>query len=230
MPHPSASAPFSAILARIMPFAVYMLFVGAVEGAQALGLPLVEAALLYPVKAAAVAVALWICIPRCPEIRLADLSRPGDTLFSVLMGIAVFWAWIHLDLPWARIGNPQPFSPDAVDSETTRAALLAIRLAGAAVLVPLAEELFWRSFLIRYLQGGDFRQVDPKKPHLVSFVAVTVLFGFEHNLVLAGMMAGAAYNIVLYRTGSVMQCVLSHAVTNAVLGVWVMMTGAWAFW
>jgi CAAX prenyl protease-like protein len=49
-------------------------------------------------------------------------------------------------------------------------------------------------------------------------------------LFLAGVMAGAAYNAVLYKTRSISQCVLAHAVTNCALALYVLATGQWRFW
>ncbi len=49
-------------------------------------------------------------------------------------------------------------------------------------------------------------------------------------MVLAGFVAGAIYTALLYRTSSVTQCVLAHAVTNAALGAYVLTTGNWQFW
>jgi CAAX prenyl protease-like protein len=57
-----------------------------------------------------------------------------------------------------------------------------------------------------------------------------VLFGLEHNLILAGIMAGVAYSLLLYWTKSIYQCILAHAVTNLVLGIYVLQTGYWQFW
>ncbi|MBW2187625.1 MAG: CAAX prenyl protease-related protein, partial [Deltaproteobacteria bacterium] len=57
-----------------------------------------------------------------------------------------------------------------------------------------------------------------------------VLFGLEHHLIIAGMMAGALFNLLLYRTRSIAQCILSHAVANLALGLYVLQTGQWQFW
>jgi CAAX prenyl protease-like protein len=57
-----------------------------------------------------------------------------------------------------------------------------------------------------------------------------VLFGLEHNFILAGVMAGIAYNLLLYRTKSLAHCILAHAVTNLALAIYVITTGKWQFW
>jgi CAAX prenyl protease-like protein len=43
-------------------------------------------------------------------------------------------------------------------------------------------------------------------------------------------MAGVAYALVLYQTKSIAQCILAHAVTNFLLGIYVVQTGKWYFW
>jgi hypothetical protein len=92
------------------------------------------------------------------------------------------------------------------------------------------EELFWRSFLIRYIISPDFMKMPIGHFTWLSFILTTILFGFEHNLWFAGMMAGAAYNLILYYTKSIAQCILAHAVTNFCLGFYVCYTGQWQLW
>jgi membrane protease YdiL (CAAX protease family) len=38
------------------------------------------------------------------------------------------------------------------------------------------------------------------------------------------------YNLVAYRTRSLASCVVAHAVTNLLLGLWIMATRQWGFW
>jgi hypothetical protein len=52
----------------------------------------------------------------------------------------------------------------------------------------------------------------------------------EHNMFLAGILAGAIYNLLLYYTKSLSQCVLAHAVTNLALGFFVLLSQKWYFW
>ena len=46
----------------------------------------------------------------------------------------------------------------------------------------------------------------------------------------AAALTGALYNFVAYRTRSLSACVLAHALTNALLGLWILRTGQWGFW
>jgi CAAX prenyl protease-like protein len=184
----------------------------------------------YPVKTVAVAATLLFFRSRYVELRWRDLFSFTRTFLSILIGIAVFVLWIHMDWPFATFGQPAGFNPTIIEDNFLRTFVVASRLTGAVVVVPVMEELFWRSFLIRYVVSEDFMKRPIGYFTWFSFILTTVLFGFEHNLWLAGMMAGAAYNLLLYYTKSISQCVAAHAVTNLCLGLYVLNTGTWKFW
>lgn len=220
-------------LPRILPFAAYMLVVGGMELASCMGLAALApatASLLYPLKAGLLFAALVVSVPYCAELRFRDLLEGRHLLLSLAAGLMVFALWINLDQPWAMLGSPVPFTPEAAPEGVPRTALLVCRFLGAALLIPLAEELFWRSWLIRALEYKNFLAVEPGRFGPFAFTATAVLFALEHHLVVAGLLAGIIYTLVLWRTRSVMLCVVAHAVTNAALGGWVLRTGQWHFW
>ena len=66
----------------------------------------------------------------------------------------------------------------------------------------------------------------------LSFSVVTLGFGFSHSAEdrIAALLTGVLYNWVAYRTKSLASCVLVHAVTNFLLGLWIMQTRQWGFW
>jgi membrane protease YdiL (CAAX protease family) len=47
---------------------------------------------------------------------------------------------------------------------------------------------------------------------------------------LAGTLAGMLYAIALYRRGQLVDAVLAHGTTNALLAVYVLTTGSWSLW
>ena len=57
------------------------------------------------------------------------------------------------------------------------------------------EELFWRSSLVRYIISPDFSKIPIGRFTWPSFLITAVLFGQEHNQLLADMLAGLAYTI-----------------------------------
>jgi len=222
--------------AQVVPFALFMTFIGLEEVLRALagsGFGLGQLAAFppsaaYPIKAIATAALLVWLRKSYRELDFRDLGAPLPTLLSATTGVVVFVLWIRMDWGFATIGKPGGYNPGLFGAS---APLLAgVRLLGAAAVVPVMEELFWRSFLLRYLIAADFAKVPIGRFTWPSFLISSVLFGLEHNMYLAGIMAGVAYNLLLYRTKSVAQCVLSHAVTNLLLGIYVLYTGSWQFW
>ncbi|MBM4258824.1 MAG: CAAX prenyl protease-related protein [Deltaproteobacteria bacterium] len=148
---------------------------------------------------------------------------------AVAVGVLVLLLWIPLYGGYFLLSEPQIVNPYEL---TGSLALpwIAIRLLGSSIVVPVMEELFWRSFLLRYLVNPDFRQV-PIGTLTTSAVAISVvLFGVEHNQWLAGIVAGLLYTLLLYRTKSLFSCIVAHAVTNFLLGVYVLMTEQWQYW
>lgn len=221
---------------RIIPFAVFMAFIGLQQVAEWLVskdiVTLTEQQLLYlyPVKALLVAVLLVYFWREYCEIKWTDFKNVSHTLGSILLGLLVFVLWINMDWSFASLGQNNGYDPYLSHSDNSRYLLIAFRLFGAAIVVPVMEELFWRSFLLRYIINSDFESIGIGTYTLSSFVIGSILFGLEHHLVLAGIMAGLAYSLLLYRTKSIAQCILSHAVTNLLLGLYVLQTGFWRFW
>ena len=65
-----------------------------------------------------------------------------------------------------------------------------------------------------------------------SFLITSVAFCFEHQPAdwPAALLTGALFNLVAYRTKSLAACVLTHAVTNLALAIYVLQTRQWGFW
>jgi uncharacterized protein len=184
---------------------------------------------IYPVKAASVGAALIFFRKHYQEIRLSDLGKPVFTAASLLAGLGIFWLWINMDWSFGTLSTPAGFNPNVFDGPTIMG-MMVVRLAGAVLVVPIMEELFWRSFLLRYIIANDFSRVPIGTFSWASFLITVVLFGLEHHYFLAGMMAGAIFNLLLYYTKSISQCILAHAVANLALGIYVLQTGQWHFW
>ena len=184
---------------------------------------------LYSVKTAVVLGALAFFWPRYDELKGRPFGGGGDVVGAVAVGLVVYLAWVRMDWPWAMQGTPSGYDPFRA-GEGLGTVLAGIRLFGAVVVVPVMEELFWRSFLLRYVIEPRFESVRLGTFTPLSFLITVILFGFEHHLWLAGMLAGAAYTILLYRTGRLWPCILAHAVTNLALGVHVLVTQQWHWW
>ena len=105
------------------------------------------------------------------ELARQNLPDAGQSIAAVIVGLLVFVLWIHLDAPWMVLGEPAPeFRPLTPDGQLIWP-LIAARWVGASLMVPVMEELFWRSFLMRYLVSPDFRSV-PMARHVGSDLAL----------------------------------------------------------
>jgi len=107
---------------------------------------------------------------------------------------------------------------------------MAIRILGAALVVPVFEAIFWRSLILRYIINPNFTQVRIGTFTLTSCLISSLLFGAEHHQWLAGIVAGLLYNALLYRTRHVTYCIFAHGLTNLLLGAYVIQTGKWVLW
>lgn len=221
---------------RFLPFAVFMAFIGLDELIRMLithGLLRLEPSALYylyPLKTLAVAALLFLLRNRYTELKFKELLSFPTTLTISMAGLLVFVLWINMEWTIGPSTAPQGFNPMVFPEGLIRNGMIFFRIAGAVLVVPLMEELFWRSFLIRYITDSNFENVPLGTFTWASFLLTVVLFGAEHNFIYAGMMAGAAYNLILYKTRSLAQCVMAHAVTNLALAVYVVVTGKWQFW
>lgn len=213
--------------ARILPFGTYIFFIIIGDVLERSGIGRAELRWLYPVQAGAVLALLAVYWRQYDELHGFALSLT-QTLVAIAAGVVVLVLWVNLDLPWMTIGNAPGYDP-RTNGEVDWL-LVAIRIAGAALVVPVMEELFWRSFLMRWVERAHFQLVDPARIGIKAFVIPTVLFGFEHNLWLAGIVAGVAYGLLYMRHRNLWSPVLAHAVTNGLLGVYVMATASWQFW
>jgi CAAX prenyl protease-like protein len=227
----------AAALPRILPFAVFMTFIALESGIHWLSSLLSAAGSdsplrwlwLYPVRTAVVLGILVYFWPAYRELHAQVCPNWGEALLTGTVGVLVYLAWVRMDWPWAMQGAPQGYNPFQA-GVGIGVVLAGIRLFGATIVVPIMEELFWRSFLIRYLIASPFTSVNLGAFTLFSCVATVVLFGLEHYLWLAGMMAGMAYNLLLYKTHRLWPGILAHAITNLLLGIHVLATGEWHWW
>lgn len=183
---------------------------------------------LYGVRVGIVLMALVALWKYFEELRETPDSRTADWFLGVGVGIAVFVLWIYLDFRPLAFAPGEGFDPGSGNG--LNMGLVLVRLAGATLIVPVMEELFWRSFLLRWIQHPTFLSVDPTALGLKAILFSSLLFASEHRLWFAGLLAGLAYAWLYKRTGNLWVPVLAHAVTNGLLGAYVLSTGSWSFW
>jgi CAAX prenyl protease-like protein len=215
-----------ALVGYTSPFVVFVAVMGL---EHALSLPV---QVMYPIRILLV-LATLVVFSR-PYLNF----RPTHAVSSILMGVAVFVVWIAPDLLFhyrgfwlfdnSLMGHPGSTLPPELHRNLP---FILLRTAGATLVVPVLEELFWRGWLMRWLIEPKFLSV-PFGAYVPSaFWIVAVLFASEHGAYWeVGLLAGIAYNWWAVRTKNLADCILAHAVTNGILSAYVLVTGQWQYW
>lgn len=165
---------------------------------------------------------------RYPELSgfRADATVALDVAVGLLgaaLWIAPFLFWDGLRPDLRGFDAALPFGPDGA------AAALALRAFGYAAVTPFVEELFVRSWLLRYAQvwssRRDFRAV-PIAHFTPSSLAVTVVyFVFSHQQWEWGvMLVWTALTMAWFqRRRHIVPLVIVHAVTNGAIFAFVLL-------
>ena len=225
----------SPALARVAPFVIFLLL----TAAQGQFGP----ASAYWFYLAKTVVGLWLIFeirPFVTEMRWAfswEAIVVGVGIFVVWVGISGEWTtqnslWLKLGLAHAPKTPPPVWNPNSQFGTGSALAWLFVvtRILGSTFIVPPLEEVFYRSFLYRYMANQNFLAVPLNKFLPLPFLATALFFGFSHNEWLAGIICGAAYQGLVIRKGRLGDAMTAHALTNFLLGLWVVGRGAWNFW
>jgi len=212
----------SPVLARIVPFAVFvaLTFLQGKLGAASVFW-------IYPLKTVVGAWLVWLVWPWVPEMRW-KLSWEG-----VVVGVVVFAIWVGIDGLYPKFFKDSlAWNPlDRYGKTGTLGWMFVLcRILGSSLVVPPLEEVFYRSFIYRYLVNPDFQSVPFDRFRWMPFIVTSVLFAVEHSQWLAGVICGFAYQGLVCRKNRLGDAMTAHAITNLLLGFWVVWKGAWQFW
>lgn len=143
-------------------------------------------------------------------------------------GAAAFFVW------WLLIPvDPMAAPPEQLKSAASgwAAGWLSLRIFGYVVTAPLAEEIAFRGFLMRRFASADFYQVPLSCFHWAGFAGSSLLFGLMHgHNWLPATAAGIFFAWAAYRRGNLIDAVIAHATTNALVTIAVFASGAWYLW
>ena len=182
---------------------------------------------VYPVQTAVCGAFLWRVRRR---IEFRPLRGFG---FAAFIGLISLVVWIAPQAFFGAAPRTEGFNPAFFgESGWPYWANVTCRLFRMTVVVAFVEEIFWRGFLLRFLVDDDFQSVPFGTFTWRSFLISSAAFCIEHQMPdwPAAFLTGALFNLVAYRTRSLAACVFTHAVTNFVLGLWILRTGQWGFW
>jgi hypothetical protein len=199
----------------------------------------------YAVRTVATAlVGVW-CLWGCRQRARRPLSQcaTGETpvvpvAVGLLIGVLVTILWIAPEcstfyrtwfcwpigsLPTAS-PDPSPYEPAVCGWTLTIAKLI-----GSAFVIAPVEEVFFRSFLYRWLQKRDFLSIPLSRFNLSAFLWMVFLFTLEHDRPLAAAVAAALYGLAAIRFG-LASAIVAHVTTNLLLALYVIHQNAWSFW
>jgi CAAX prenyl protease-like protein len=213
---------FSPVAVRVVPFAVFA------------GLTMIQGRFgetgqywIYALKTVIAAYLLWMMRRHVQELKW-KLSWE-----AVVVGALVFVAWIGLDGLYPTVSvregrfNPiQTYGPGAFLGFM----FIGVRIVGSALIVPMLEEVFYRSFLYRYIIQVQFLNIPLGRFDWKAFIFVGAAFGIGHFEWLPGILCAFAYQTLVWRKNRLGDALSAHAITNLLLGIWVVARGDYLFW
>lgn len=171
------------------------------------------------------------------ELRtLVPETRWAFSWEAVLGGIMVFAIWIGLDPYYPKLEllfkAGESWNPFKQFGEASAMGwfFVVVRTVGSALVVPPLEEAFYRSFLYRYSVRLEFTTMPFSQLHWLSLVVTSLLFGLAHYQWLAGFLCGLVYQGLVIRKNRLGDAMTAHAITNFLLGCWIVWKGDWGFW
>ena len=177
-------------------------------------------------------VGAWLIFEMRPHV---SEMRWAVSWEAIIIGILIFVIWVGLDPYYPKLfktgstGNPA----DIFGQSSPLAWFFNIvHIIGMTIIVPPLEEVFYRSFLYRYIASQNFLAVPMNRFLPLPFLVTIGFFGLSHNEWLAGIICGAAYQWLVIRKNRLGDAMTAHAITNFILGVYIVWHGgnAWHFW
>jgi membrane protease YdiL (CAAX protease family) len=235
----------SPTLIRVLPFAIFLVLTFSQERFGEAG-----RYWIYFIKSVAGGALIVAIRPYVHEIRLRF------SWAALLAGTAVAVVWVGLDSFYPRLHRLYPehvcpvierlglvpncvnvsaradWNPNDVFGTGSFLSIffIVVRIVGSSIVVPPLEEMFYRSFVYRYLAQKDFLALPLNRFLPIPFLTTSMVFGFVHDEWLAGILCGFMYQGLVLWKGRLGDAILAHAITNCLLGVWVVWRGAWHFW
>jgi CAAX protease family protein len=169
------------------------------------------------------------------------------SLLALVVGVVgvVLWVWLcslHLEpkllgpLGLGSIidmGERPAFNPleQLAAAPALAYVFLAIRFLGLALVVPIIEEFFLRGFLMRFATQEKWWEVPFGTASRTALIVGTAVPMLMHP---AELFAAAVWfslvTWLMLRTKNIWDCVAAHAVTNLMLGIYVVTQHQWQLW
>lgn len=168
---------------------------------------------------------------RRPGLRQQLRSRPwSDTWPFWLAHLAAFAAFMGVSAVLFAATPPSGATLLGWAGVWLAGVWLCFRLIGAVAIAPITEELAFRGYLLRRLVAADFTAVSYRHLKLLPLLVSSLVFGALHQNFLGGVLAGVLFALAQARRGRLADAMLAHAVSNALIAVYVLLSGNWGLW
>jgi CAAX protease family protein len=133
---------------------------------------------------------------------------------------------------WLGLGERPAYNPLKQLAATPAWAhtFLAVRFLGLALIVPIIEEFFLRGFLMRFVTAERWWAVPFGNVTTSAVILGTLVPVLSHPEKLAALVWFSLVTWLMVRTRNIWDCVAAHAVTNLLLGIYVIAQHQWQLW
>lgn len=210
-------------LPYVLPMAVFMILTQ-LEGSFKEAYPAI-----YIAKVIVVSWLVWVAKKPLSEVKV-DKKWLG---WSVFWGLLLLGMWILIEerVSYGRVGERSGFNPfTEMENPALAWVFISFRMIGLAIMVPIMEEIFWRSFALRYATDKEFDKIPVGTFSWGAFAIVNAVFGFSHPEWLPAVLYSAFMGLYLNWTKNLWACIVVHLVTNLGLGIYILSFGAWKYW
>jgi len=132
---------------------------------------------------------------------------------------------------WLKsLGPRSAFNPleELKDQSLLAYGFLTVRFFGLVLVVPVIEEFFLRGCVMRYVVSERFWEVPFGNVNRAAVIAGTLIPVLMHpQEALAAAIWFSAVTWLMIRSRNIWDCVLAHAVTNLLMGIYVIASGQW---
>jgi CAAX prenyl protease-like protein len=197
---------------------------------------------IYGFKLFATVAALWLVWPLYKPM-VKPIGLQGISIG--IIGAAIWIGVCHLELERTYL-DPllKQFGLDRYLGSQTRSAFnpfvhlagssagivlyLIVRGTGLALVIPIMEEYFLRGFLMRYVAAEKWWKHPIGSVTIGSAIAGTIVPMLMHPGELIAAAIWFSLITVLYiRTKNLWECIAAHSTTNLLIGIYVVVFGAW---
>ena len=186
---------------------------------------------LYPIPVSISAITIFLIWDKL------QIPLRFPSIQSVITGFLVFLIWVFL-IPTNISVNFQFFRHLESAPLIITMPWLLFRIFGATLIVPISEEIVFRGYLLPKIISWLNKNYQSKYYFLkiinintiFSLLFTSLLFGILHSEILAGSIAGLFYGISYLSRKKIIDAIAAHAVTNALLSIYVIYSGNWSYW